>query len=950
MRYLSRVTSRPLILALSVAITASTAFGQLPTGSLLGRVHDSENRGLQNVEVRVTKRSTWPQHPSKITSSRQSSNGVQLASQAFTDRSGRFKLLGLSPGLYSMEISLSGWQSQGVSNLDVRANSSLDINVLLFPMSAGQRQQRISSLDGGLWLGGRFGAFSLHGLPTARRIWSILENQETSTVTDRVDVGGLDTGRIVLFGALGTSWTENRYKLNGFDVHDAYIPGRALTDPDFDSLADMTVVTAAKAPSFSGGGTEVDLTTQRSTNADASAQLKGAVRVFYSGGALQSDNMEARLSRIGFPGPERLNHLVDLTGQLSGELRPSQAKLPFFVALSTQQLSKTLGGFAAPIDVHVYHAVANVTAFSRGNKQLEIFYAGQHVFNSHQNADPRVAPSATERGNDNFHQFQARWSSSMTASRRWEVGFGVAHAIVSSGIQPGVVETSTIDLPELIRTGAAPLAFAGTQTRYQIRGTFQDVRQGFLGSHGINAGATYDRSNIRNRWVAVNGIEQVLTKATSAEVIRWNTPTQASQHVQNFSLFGQDEWRPAESFAVNFGLRMENSVGQADDATNRINWTTVEPRVGFVLPLPRRFVLRGGFARYGHVLQGRYLDFGNPVALGGEVLQWQDVNGDLHAQSSELTRTLRVFGGSHSAVDNNLRRPYTDEISVVLEKRIGERFIARAIFFRRDTRHLIEVVNTGVPFANYTPTLVRDPGNDGIIGTADDQRLTLFNRQPAALGEDFLLLTNPTGFRGSFKGFEIEAIKRIGRRWEATMGFTATHSTVPTNPGNQVFQNDPGSIIFDMSIFAALNADPNTRLFETGRMFFDRGLTGKLTGFYEAPLGLQIGAVAKYYDGLPFSRMLFVDGFNQGPFFVRATTRDDPGVFRTNLYSTVDLAIARAFALKHGEIFLHLDVFNLLNLSKATVQADLTSPTFELRVPLSIEAPRTFRLGFEWKF
>jgi hypothetical protein len=434
-------------------------------------------------------------------------------------------------------------------------------------------------------------------------------------------------------------------------------------------------------------------------------------------------------------------------------------------------------------------------------------------------------------------------------------------------------------------------------------------------------------------------------------VVRWNTPTQARQHVRNLAVFAQDAWRPAQWLAVPVGVRLENVSGQAAAAGNRVNWTTIEPRVGFVIRLPiAGSILRGGFARYGHRFQGRYFDFGNAAALGGQVLQWQDANGDRQVQPPEIARLLRVFGGPHSAVDKNLRRPFANEITVEVEKRFGERFVARVRFFRRDDHHLIAVTNAGVPFSSYVPTSVIDPGNDGIPGTTDDQSLTLFNRKPSALGQDFFVLTNPPGFRGSDKGFEIEMLKLFARHWEAAGNFTAMHASYPTNPGNGVFQNDPGFIITDQSVFGALNADPNTLLFATGRTYFDRGFTGKLSAYYEAPYGMRLGVVARYYDGLVFGRLLFVNGFEQGPFFVRATPRGDFGAFRTQFNSTLDLRVARTFGFKRSRFSLDLDVFNLLNLNKNTLESDLTSTDFAKRIPLAIQAPRTFRLGLEWEF
>jgi hypothetical protein len=46
---------------------------------------------------------------------------------------------------------------------------------------------------------------------------------------------------------------------------------------------------------------------------------------------------------------------------------------------------KRLGGFADPIDVHVYRALAEFTPLSRDAEHLNLLYAGQRVFNSREN-------------------------------------------------------------------------------------------------------------------------------------------------------------------------------------------------------------------------------------------------------------------------------------------------------------------------------------------------------------------------------------------------------------------------------------------------------------------------------------------------------------------------------------------------------------------------------------
>ena len=921
---------RILLASLAIIVLSPVALAQSRTGILILIVSGPHNERLAGVQVHLSSEDTRPP-----------------IAETTTDKTGRVRFVGLHPGVYTLELTLSGWQSKRVSHLEVRAASTLDLEVVLSPAGGSpQPGPSARSLDRDVWWGMHFGKGSNRKLPNTRRIWSLLESQETSTVTDKLDIGGLETARPALFGAQGASWTENQYNLDGFNVTDPYIPGRPLADPDFVALDDVIVVTAAKSSWFSGAGVNLLLSTPQS-----STTLHGGMGLFYSNRTLQSDNMNARLVQLGFPGPERLNHLVDVSGELGGKLPLTRAGWPFFVSLSTQQLSKDLGGFAAPIEAHAYHVLAKFTPFSEGAKRLDLLYAGQHTLDSREGAEPRIEPGATTRGNDNFHQFQARWRSSPTASSIFDLGFGVTQAIISSGIQPGILGTSTIDLPQMTQSGSAPLSFAGVRTRYEANALFQTIRQGPAGSHSLGFGGVFDRSNITNRWAALGGIEQILIDGAGSEIVRWNTPTQTRQHVQNLTLFAQDAWRPLKWLAIPFGLRLENSSGQADVGSNQISRTTLDPRTGFVIPLrPRGLVVRGSWSRYGHLLQGRYLDFGNPSAIGGQILQWLDVNGDRQVQPSEVGPLLRVFGGPYSSVDRGLQRPFTDEVSLGLEQQFGRRFQARVRFFRRDQHRPIEIVNTGIPPSSYIPTLVVDPGNDGIPGTADDQVLLLYNRKPSALGKDFFVLTNPSGYGASYKGFEIEVLKLFARHWEAEGSFAATHASAPTTPGNSVLENDAGFINDNTGVVSALGADPNTLLFATGRTYFDRGFVGKLTAYYEAPHGIRLGAVAKYFDGLPFGRLLFVNGFNQGSFFVRATPRGDFGAFRTQLSSTLDLRVARAFTVKRGSILFALDSFNLLNLRKDTLESDLTSPTFAKRAPLAIQAPRIIRLGLEWNF
>src|SRR5262249_46272646 len=227
---------------------------------------------------------------------------------------------------------------------------------------------------------------------------------------------------------------------------------------------------------------------------------------------------------------------------------------------------------------------------------------------------------------------------------------------------------------------------------------------------------------------------------------------------------------------VVLGLRVDTSTGRAADQSAGISWTTLQPHAGFVAPLtPWKSFLKASWVRYGQLLQGRYLDFGDHDSLAGQVFRWNDFNLDGVVQPSELGQLTQAFGGPFSAVDPRIAPPYTDEIGFGAEQEIGFGFGGMIRFFRRDDHRLLAIRNLGVPSSDYDPVTFVDPGNDGVTGTGDDQVLTLYNRKQSALGRDFLELAN-SRFHASYKGLEARLFRRFLNSWGLSATFTATRT------------------------------------------------------------------------------------------------------------------------------------------------------------------------------
>ncbi|HYL95765.1 MAG TPA: carboxypeptidase-like regulatory domain-containing protein [Terriglobales bacterium] len=179
---------------LLLVLCASPGSAQEHTAALSGAVR-GQNAGLPQVTVRL--------HSEKPN---------QVLATTVTANDGSFGFAGLPCGdSFTLAFSRTGWEPRRIRHLQLRSNSTVRVIVFLYSASEpSYRRAPPQITDQSPWWGTQFGPLQLDDLPNARNIWSLLQAQEPSTVTNRIDVGGMETGAPALFGAQGASWTENQ--------------------------------------------------------------------------------------------------------------------------------------------------------------------------------------------------------------------------------------------------------------------------------------------------------------------------------------------------------------------------------------------------------------------------------------------------------------------------------------------------------------------------------------------------------------------------------------------------------------------------------------------------------------------------------------------------------------------------------------------------------------------
>src|SRR5262245_32845718 len=153
-----------------ILLSCFSANAQSETGWIRGTVSDAVS-AVDGVEVIVV-----------------DSDGVRV-STAMSDASGGFLLSGVKPGEYELIL-----RKEGVSErrIPVRIRAGCE-TVLEFETGNSVSMEHPPSA---FWTCAAhlFDRWRLDRLPAARNIWSLLQNQDPSSVTSTIDEGGFQTG------------------------------------------------------------------------------------------------------------------------------------------------------------------------------------------------------------------------------------------------------------------------------------------------------------------------------------------------------------------------------------------------------------------------------------------------------------------------------------------------------------------------------------------------------------------------------------------------------------------------------------------------------------------------------------------------------------------------------------------------------------------------------------
>ena len=934
----SRWLSTFLVLTLAVlGLTANVAYSQT-VGDIEGTVTDTNGSPLPGAAVEAR------------------SPSLQGIRTNVTDAAGRFRFPALTPGVYTIVASLSGFGKVEKSNIRVQLGATVTLPIT---MSVSVKEEIVVTAEAPVVdmtktsIGTNASLESIQRLPVGRNFASIAYTV-AGTGTDV-------SGNVTVYGATGL---ENAYIIDGVNTTGIKIGTQAKTlNNEF--VQEVEVRTGGYEAEYGRvlGGT-INVITKSGGTA-----FKGDVFGYYDSDSLAANdnNTSARheVSQGAFTVPKRVDAGADLGGYFLKD------RLWFFGAYDRVVQDQPYERVLATI-----RDAAKTPVFGTGTDEIRNnLYSGKLTFRLGESntiaasifGDPgtfagrasttAVGPESSNYlnrdvgGADYSVKYDGIFGTNFLVQAQY--GFHQDKAGETSPYSNALYrEQSQAGFTTEALPGAGPVILRDELYRrsiYKASGTF------FMGTHEIKGGIDWEHlnsdfsetyggndrltlrlnaagtlvRNVQHRYFAVTPVEQncLLKIDPNKPYAIDNCQGYAVAHsvdnnptTDNMAFFAQDTFKVLKNLTINAGLRYEQQ--SLKDYTGAAlvkiqdEWA---PRLGVVWdPMNNgKSKVYGSFGRFYEIVPQDI----QTRALGNEYIMFVR-NGTQNAVDPINTVFPFAYVQGGELVQENLKGMYQDEIILGFEFEVAKNWAIGAKGIYKALGRVVEdrcdlAVNPDI--AQYftsaaTTCALINPGQGNSLGTLKDPTDKTCYPNGDADANGALVAGLPcdsTQPRRYFRGFEVTVNHRFSDRFYLLASYlysklegnysgnlSQTRTTGQTDPNINADFDYPGLVI---------NA--------YGNLPNDRTHQFKLSGYYAFPFGLTAGLNAYWTSGRPFSirgctpdEIACGGGYSQEGYLVpRGAGGTLPSVYEADLHLE--------YGIRVGQISITpiVDIFNILN-------------------------------------
>jgi hypothetical protein len=408
--------------------------------------------------------------------------------------------------------------------------------------------------------------------------------------------------------------------------------------------------------------------------------------------------------------------------------------------------------------------------------------------------------------------------------------------------------------------------------------------------------------------------------------------------------FVDDSWKVGNRLTANLGIRFDYhnghipsfpimngwvETGQKEPkAEDVIDWKVFSPRVGlaYQLTADQKTLLKASYGRYFNYPYIANWEWPGPNVPDYTGYIWNGTGWDV---------MFTIPGEMGYRVDENLKNPYADQISVGLERQISADFSIGLTYLYKIQKNTIGYVNA----AGIYEEVQRVSPDNG-------KTYTVFNQINAPEEDD--LLTNPAGWGQDYHGLLLLLTKRYSRRWSLNASFTLSKAEGLNLSSASTAAWAGMSVVWLTKKFGT---DPNDLINAKGPLNLDRRWSLKMSGVYDFPLGIMASANLIYQQGRPRISFVRVYDLDQRPGSYYAIIAEPKGTERFPGQLMVDMRIQKSFAIgQKFQLQLFADIFNLFNGGAYYEYRDYNLWSESSGIPSEMARPRRVQVGAKVKF
>jgi len=952
-------------------VGVSAAFAQsVSSGTIEGTVKDESGSVLPGVTVTITSPAL------------QVGQVVQVS-----DTAGNYKFVDLPAGTYRLSAELPGFASLIREDLRLTVGFNARIDLTL-KVGALEESVTVSGQSPVVDVTNTAGSVAftkevLDSIPRGRDLQNIFAM--APGVTQAVaDVGGSTMAQRQNLSSYGVL-SQPKLQVEGMNITMGADQNTAIYFND-STLEEVQIKSSGNDAEVSVPGISMVAIMKSGGNT-----FHGTYQASVESPTLQADNLSDSLRAQGLTATQPLKNFYDVSADLGGRL--VRDKLWFYGAYGRQGKKEGLLGFAASpgpdgryltADDPLAEFESSLEQFSlkfsyQLSKNNRLLYAWQRGTKAQpQNNADRFTPLESTRDYVNPTAIQKVELQSMLSPRvlvnavggysGYVTDYDAARSYARADAPPRT------DLATTLNTGSAPLHQNKTRDRFQTEDSISFFpERSILGRHELKTGVAiyldkssdgYSNNLACNCILFTDTIGGVPN--TPSQIRLYNTPVVPADHINIYSWYLKDSWRPTSKVTLNLGVRWErqHSFLPAQSFAGARDWPTVfpagdfpeidaqnltraVPRAGVAWDIGNKSVIKATWGLYNYMLGDTYADVFNRNATANATFNWHDLNGDKLYQPGEVNLDLNstdfrsITAASNRILNPNLKSPDIWETTASWEREMAANLGLRVMYvykvvsgsINNSTNNLV-TINTLRPYGAWSvPITRRDPGPDGVLGNADDTgKVTLYDYTAAYRGASFVnsqTINAPNTDR--YHSIEGTVTKRFSSRWTGQVSYFA---------------------VKNHRWIASVFNTPNDEFFPIDETW---SWAGNVSGSYRLPADVIISGFLQSRNGVKGQRTYIFrqvdpDG---GPSIAQngnTTIRLEPyGSQLLSAQNILNLRGSKEFSFGGAKRFdVDFDVFNVLNAATPTSANFQSGPSFGYIT--GVIPARIARFGVRFRF